>query len=83
MAEQYEIRRFKPAAKEDPAYPESVTWMRAVAFGFHDARRSDERVDKGLEMQRADGRPTCAPRTKSWRVRVPRPPDLSSSRLTY
>ncbi len=56
MAEQYEIRRFKPAAKDDPAYPESVAWMRAVAFGFHDARRSDERVDKGLEMQRADGR---------------------------
>jgi predicted acetyltransferase len=30
--------------------------MRAVAFGFHDARRSDERVDKGIEMQRADRR---------------------------
>ena len=56
MAEQYEIRRFKPAAKDEPAYPESVAWMRAVAFGFHDARRSDERVDRGLEMQRADGR---------------------------
>jgi len=56
VVEQYEIRRFKPAAKEDPAYPESVAWMRAVAFGFHDARRSDERVDRGLEMQRADGR---------------------------
>lgn len=56
MAEQYEIRRFEPAAKEHPAYPESVAWMRAVAFGFHDARRSDERVDRGLEMQRADGR---------------------------
>lgn len=56
MAEQYEIRRFQPAAKDDAAYPESVAWMRAVAFGFHDARRSDERVDKGLEMQRVDGR---------------------------
>lgn len=56
MAEQYEIRRFQPAAKDDPAYPESVAWMRAVAFGFHDARRSDERVDKGIEMQRTDGR---------------------------
>ena len=56
MAEQYEIRRFKPAAKDEPAYPESVAWMRAVAFGFHDARRSDERVDRGLEMQRADSR---------------------------
>ncbi|XAS62485.1 GNAT family N-acetyltransferase [Micrococcaceae bacterium Sec5.8] len=56
MAEQYEIRRFKPAAKDDPAYPDCVAWMRAVAFGFHDARRSDERVDKGIEMQRTDGR---------------------------
>jgi predicted acetyltransferase len=56
VAEQYEIRRFKPAVKDDPAYPESVAWMRAVGFGFHDARRSDERVDRGLEMQRADGR---------------------------
>lgn len=56
MAEQYDIRRFQPAAKDDATYPESVAWMRAVAFGFHDARRSDERVDRGLEMQRADGR---------------------------
>ncbi|HET8879647.1 MAG TPA: GNAT family N-acetyltransferase [Arthrobacter sp.] len=56
MAEQYEIRRFTPAAKGDPAYPDSVAWMRAVAFGFHDARRTEERVDRGLEMQRADGR---------------------------
>ncbi|MGP4032686.1 GNAT family N-acetyltransferase [Pseudarthrobacter sp. 1C304] len=56
MGEQYEIRRFTPAAKDHPAYPEAVAWMRAVAFGFHDSRRSDERVDKGLEMQRADGR---------------------------
>ncbi|WP_324645188.1 GNAT family N-acetyltransferase [Pseudarthrobacter sp. LT1] len=52
----YEIRRFEPAAKEDPAYPQTVDWMRAVAFGFHDARRSDERVDRGIGMQRADGR---------------------------
>src|SRR6478735_10503251 len=51
----YEIRRFKPAAKEDPAYPQTVDWMRAVAFGFHDARRSDERVDRGIGMQRANG----------------------------
>ena len=56
MAEQYEIRRFKPAAKGDPGYPEAVAWMRAVAFGFHDARRTEERVDRGIGMQRADGR---------------------------
>ncbi|MDQ0850341.1 putative acetyltransferase [Arthrobacter sp. B3I9] len=52
----YEIRRFEPAAKDDPAYPESVAWMRAVAFGFHDERRDDARVDLGIEMQRADRR---------------------------
>lgn len=56
LSADYEIRRFEPAAKDDPAYSQSVAWMRAVAFGFHDARRTDERVDKGIEMQRADGR---------------------------
>lgn len=56
VAQHYEFRRFTPAAKEEPGYAQSVAWMRAVAFGFHDARRSDERVDRGLEMQRADGR---------------------------
>jgi predicted acetyltransferase len=52
----YEIRRFQAAAKDDPAYEDSVAWMRAVAFGFHEARRSDERVDKSIELQRTDGR---------------------------
>ena len=52
----YEIRRFEPAARDDPAYPESVAWKRAVDFGFHEARRSDERIDAGLEMDRADDR---------------------------
>ncbi|MET3934212.1 putative acetyltransferase [Arthrobacter sp. OAP107] len=52
----YEIRRFQAAAKDDPAYADSVAWMRAVAFGFHEARRSDERVDRSIELQRTDGR---------------------------
>ncbi len=52
----YEIRRFEPAAIGEPAYPESVAWKRAVDFGFHEARRSDERVEKALEMDRADRR---------------------------
>ncbi|MFE4541206.1 GNAT family N-acetyltransferase [Arthrobacter sp. NPDC056727] len=56
MSVDYEIRRFQAAAKDDPAYAESVAWMRAVAFGFHDDRRSDERVDKSIELQRRDGR---------------------------
>ena len=56
MSEQYEIRRFTPAAKGETAYPEAVAWMRAVAFGFHDDRRTEERVDRGIAMQRTDGR---------------------------
>lgn len=56
LSADYEIRRFQAAAKDDPAYAESVAWMRAVAFGFHDDRRSDERVDKSIELQRTDGR---------------------------
>jgi predicted acetyltransferase len=52
----YEIRRFQAAAKDDPAYADSVAWIRAVAFGFHEAWRSDERVDKSIELQRTDGR---------------------------
>ncbi len=46
LSADYEIRRFEPAAKDDPAYPQAVAWMRAVGFGFHDARRTDELVDK-------------------------------------
>ena len=56
LSDDYEFRRFEPAAKDHPAYPAAVTWMRAVAFGFHDARRSDERVDRGIDMQRVDRR---------------------------
>ncbi|NUP58331.1 MAG: GNAT family N-acetyltransferase [Pseudarthrobacter sp.] len=56
MSAGYEIRRFLAAARDDPAYAESVAWMRAVAFGFHDERRSDERVDKSIELQRTDRR---------------------------
>jgi predicted acetyltransferase len=56
LSADYEIRRFLAAAKDDPAYAESVAWMRAVAFGFHDERRSDERVDKSIELQRMDRR---------------------------
>jgi predicted acetyltransferase len=56
LSADYEIRRFQAAAKDDPAYAESVAWMRAVAFGFHDARRSDERVDTSIELQRTDHR---------------------------
>ncbi|MFF2318460.1 GNAT family N-acetyltransferase [Arthrobacter sp. NPDC058097] len=56
MSVDYEIRRFQAAVKDDPDYAESVAWMRAVAFGFHEARRSDERVDKSIELQRTDGR---------------------------
>ncbi|HKS02990.1 MAG TPA: GNAT family N-acetyltransferase, partial [Arthrobacter sp.] len=56
LSADYEIRRFLAAPKDDPAYAESVAWMRAVHFGFHDERRSDERVDKSIELQRIDRR---------------------------
>lgn len=56
LSADYEIRRFLAAPKDDPAYAESVAWMRAVHFGFHDERRSDDRVDKSIELQRIDRR---------------------------
>ncbi|MFJ5859958.1 GNAT family N-acetyltransferase [Pseudarthrobacter sp. NPDC092439] len=52
----YEIRRFEPATKGSPGYAAAAAWMQAVAFGFHDERRTDARVDRGLEMHLVDRR---------------------------
>lgn len=52
----YEIRRFAPASKDEPGYRHSVAWTQAVHFGFHDARRSDEEVDRIIAFNRVDGR---------------------------
>lgn len=56
MSGDYEIRRFSPASKDEPGYGQSVAWTRAVTFGFHDARRSDEEVDRILAFNRIDQR---------------------------
>jgi len=50
----YEIRRFEPAAKDEPGYADAVAWYHAVSFGFHEERRSDERVNEALAMSRVD-----------------------------
>ena len=54
MAETYEVRRFRAAEKDTAAYGACAAWVRAVGFGFHDTRRSDEFVDKVLANYRAD-----------------------------
>jgi predicted acetyltransferase len=54
VAETYEIRRFRAAAKDAAAYPACAAWVRAVGSGFHDTRRSDEFVDRVLANWRAD-----------------------------
>lgn len=55
-SEDYVIRRFAPVAKNEPGYDAAVAWTHAVTFGFHDERRTEERVDRGLQMSVADGR---------------------------
>lgn len=52
----YEVKRFRVAAKESPDYVKAADWIRAVGDGFHDSRRSAEFVDKILAMYRADDR---------------------------
>lgn len=54
MSGDYQIRRFEPAAKNEPEYGASVAWSRAVEFGFHGERTSEERLDQGLAMSRVD-----------------------------
>ncbi|MGJ3190776.1 GNAT family N-acetyltransferase [Paenarthrobacter sp. FR1] len=54
MSGDYQIRRFEPAAKNEPDYDAAVAWSRAVAFGFHEESKSETRIDRGLAMSRAD-----------------------------
>ncbi|MCU1547516.1 MAG: acetyltransferase, partial [Arthrobacter sp.] len=56
LSDNYEIRRFDAAAQGEPGYPEAETWVKAVAFGFHDSARTPEHVAKSLETYRADRR---------------------------
>ena len=55
MSADYEIRRFEPAATDEPGYAEAVAWDNAVTFGFHEERRTDERVHESIAMSRTDG----------------------------
>jgi predicted acetyltransferase len=53
MNPEYEIRRFEPAAPGEPGYPE-VAWDRAVSFGFHEERSTDERTQESIARSRVD-----------------------------
>lgn len=52
----YEIRRFGAVSKGDQGYAEAESWIRAVAFGFHESTRTPEHVAKSLETYRVDQR---------------------------
>lgn len=52
----YEIRRFAAASKGEQGYAEAESWIRAVAFGFHESTREPEHVAKSLETYRVDQR---------------------------
>jgi predicted acetyltransferase len=52
----YEIRRFEVASKGEPGYSDAESWVKAVAFGFHESTRTPEHVAKSLETLRADRR---------------------------
>jgi predicted acetyltransferase len=54
MNPEYEIRRFEPAAPGEPGYPDAVAWDRAVSFGFHEERSTDERTQESIARSRAD-----------------------------
>lgn len=56
LSDDYEIRRFDAAAQGEPGYSESETWVKAVAFGFHESTRTPEHVAKSLATYRADRR---------------------------
>lgn len=52
----YEIRRFGAVSKGEQGFAEAESWIRAVAFGFHESTREPEHVAKSLETYRADQR---------------------------
>ncbi|WEO79405.1 GNAT family N-acetyltransferase [Cryobacterium sp. SO2] len=55
MNAEYEIRRFEPAAPGEPGYPEATAWDKAVSFGFHEERSTDERIQESIARSRIDG----------------------------
>ena len=52
----YDIRRFNAVSKGKDGYAEAVSWARAVAFGFHEAARTPEHIERSLATYEADGR---------------------------
>ena len=52
----YEIRRFPAVSKGKDGYAEAETWARAVGFGFHEATRTSDHVERSLATYEADGR---------------------------
>jgi predicted acetyltransferase len=54
MNADYEIRRFSPAAPGEPGYPDAEAWDRAVSFGFHEERSTDERRHESIARSRLD-----------------------------
>jgi predicted acetyltransferase len=54
MSADYEIRRFRPAAPDEPGYPEASAWDKAVSFGFHEERSTDERMRESIARSRVD-----------------------------
>jgi predicted acetyltransferase len=56
VAEKYEIRRFRAAAKGGPGYHLGTEWLRGVGLGFYDDRHKEEFTDKVLAMNRVDNR---------------------------
>ena len=52
----YEIRRFAAVSKGEQGYAEAESWLKAVAFGFHESTRTPEHLAKSLDTYRADRR---------------------------
>ena len=52
----YEIRRFGAVSEGEQGYAEAESWVKAVAFGFHESTRTAEHVAKSLDMYSADRR---------------------------
>lgn len=52
----YEIRRFDAVSKGNDGYAEAESWVKAVAFGFHESTRTPEHVERSLATYESDGR---------------------------
>jgi len=74
MNSDYEIRRFEPAAPGESGYAEAMAWDRAVSFGFHEERSTDERMQESIARSRVDG----AVYTGAYQTGEPAPHSLGS-----